>query len=156
MKTNTNNPEFVYVTYINTTPAKLWTALTDGKFTRQYWGGWTVESDWKVGAPIVFKPDPTKLAEAGKCSSEGMHGKLLECDPPRVLSYTWDGRKTAEPDSRVTFRIELKGEAVKLTVTHDQFQPGSKMHLGVSEGWPPILANLKTLLETGHTFVVGK
>jgi uncharacterized protein YndB with AHSA1/START domain len=153
---NTKNPEFVYVTYINTSPKKLWEALTDGKFTRQYWFGWVVESAWKVGAPVVFKWDENTPAEARKCGGDGMEGKILACEPPRLLAYTWSGKKTAEADSRVTFLLEPKGEVVKLTVTHDQFQPGSKMYEGISQGWQPILSNLKTLLETGRTFALEK
>ena len=44
-----SKPEFVYVTYIETTAEKLWHALTDGDFTARYWFGVTLRSDWKVG-----------------------------------------------------------------------------------------------------------
>ena len=113
-------PSFVYVTYIRTSPEKLWQALTDGSVTRQYWAGRRVESDWTVGAPVTFWFD-------GKVSDSG---KVLECDPPRRLSYSFHVEFVealrSEPPSRVTFEIEKLDAQVKLTVTHDEFEPGSQ------------------------------
>lgn len=137
--------QFVYVTYIATTPEKLWLALTDGAFTRQYWFGTEVESDWSVGSRVIFR-------------SEGeVHdiGEVLDCVPYRRLSYSWQVEFhevfRREKPSRVTFELEPTGGAeVKLTVTHDEFEPGSKVHAAVSNGWPMILSSLKSLLETGR------
>jgi len=137
-------PSFVYVAYIRTSPEKLWQALTDGASTRQYWAGRRVESDWTVGAPVTFWFD-------GKVSDSG---KVLECDPPRRLSYSFRVELVealrGEPPSRVTFEIEKLDAQVKLTVTHDGFEPGSKVFTAISGGWPAILSSLKSLLETGH------
>src|SRR5438105_15249536 len=107
-----SNPEYVYVTYIETTAEKLWHALTDGDFTERYWFGQRIASDWKVGSPCKF-------VRQGKPSVEG---KVLMADPPKRLAYSWDlctadaGR---EQTSRVTFDLEPRGTTVKLTVTHD-------------------------------------
>jgi uncharacterized protein YndB with AHSA1/START domain len=137
-------PSFVYVTYIRTSPEELWRALTDGEFTRQYWFGRRVESAWTVGAPVTFWFD-------GKV---GDSGEVLECEPPRRLSYSFHvefvEELRSERPSRVTFEIEQLGAQVKLTLTHDEFEPGSKVLAGVSTGWPVILASLKSLLETGR------
>src|SRR5690349_19362317 len=151
--TTTDRPSFVYVTYIATTPEKLWTALTDGKFTREYWGGRAVESDWKVGSPVRFR----------KMNNENdhVHGKVLEVKPPWQLAMSWafelapGAPKT--PESRVTFSIERAGpENVKLTVVHDQLDVPEQLAEGLRDGWPAILSSLKTLLETGAALDITK
>lgn len=138
-----SKPEFVYVTYIETTPEKLWEALTDGAFTRQYWFGTEVRSDWKVGSPFT-------LVMGGKVTDTG---EILEVDRPRRLSYTFkheaDAEMRKEPATKVVFRIAPYGNLVKLTVTHEGFTAGSKLLDGISKGWPAILSGLKSLLETG-------
>jgi uncharacterized protein YndB with AHSA1/START domain len=140
-------PKFVYVTYINTTPEKLWAALTTTDLIRQYWSGRTNKSTWKKGA-ILESHSPKGELE--------WHGKILESKRPRKLSYTFDGPGNKEGPSRVTMDIESpkrtdshQTSAIKLTVTHDKLPAGSKVYAGVSHGWPTILSSLKTLLETG-------
>jgi len=139
-----SEPNFVYVTYIATTPEKLWQALTDGAFTRQYWFGTRIESDWARGSRVVFRSDGD-VHDAGE---------VLEYEPYRRLAYTWHVEFhevfRREKPSRVTFELEPMGVEVKLTVTHDEFEPGSKMRVAVSNGWPLVLSSLKSLLETGR------
>ena len=139
-----NKPQFVYTIYIATTPEKLWEALTGPDFTAQYWAGRRIQSDWKVGSPIqLFEAD----------GSHDWHGEVLQSDPPKLLSYTFDltppGESGGEPPSRVTMELKPIGSAVRLTTTHDNFEEGSKILQGISNGWPGILSSLKTLLETG-------
>ena len=145
MRTETDKPEFVYVTYIETTPEKLWHALTDRDFSRRYWFGYGVQSSWKVGAPF-------ELEQNGAIANSG---EVLESDPPRRLAYTWatlhDAEMKKERPSRVTFEIEQLEGAVKLTVTHEDFAQGSKVLPSISGGWPMVLASLKSVLETGRT-----
>ncbi len=146
-------PKFVYVTLIATTPEKLWAALTDPKFTVQYWGGTSLESDWKPGSRIVFRWRDKIVHD----------DTILKSEPPRLLSYSFhplqfeDEAIRAEQPSRVTFEIEeftgksaQQGPVVKLTVTHDDFPAESKIFPMISTGWPDILSSLKTLLETGR------
>ena len=137
-------PKFVYVTLINTTPEKLWDALTSAEFTVQYWYGARIDSSWKVGTPVTFEDEGGKV----------LAGEVLKVDPPKTLSYTFQPQKDeemrAEKPSRVTFEIERLGDVVKLTVTHDDFPENSKVLPGISNGWPGILSGLKSLLETGH------
>ena len=136
--------KFFYVTYIRTTPAKLWEALTTPEFTRAYWFGVTAESDWKPGSPwrLVF-PDG-RVADIGE---------VVEVDPPRRLVLKWRNEfmpeLKAEGYSRATFTLEPEGDVVKLTVTHEIDRTGSKFIAAVSGGWPKILSSLKSLLETG-------
>jgi uncharacterized protein YndB with AHSA1/START domain/DNA-binding transcriptional ArsR family regulator len=154
-----DKPEFVYTTYINATPERLWQALTDPAFTGRYWGC-TFDTDWRPGSAMTWKQ--------GGWTGSDPEQVVLEADPYRRLSYTWhsftpefgaifgmDAEQMAafdgEPRSKVTFELEPYGQAVKLTVVHDGFEPGSAVLAGVSGGWPTILANLKTLLETGET-----
>ena len=138
-----SKPDFVYVTYIETSAEKLWQALTDGDFTERYWFGHRVSSDWKAGSPYKFT----------KPGAPGLEGKVLVSDPPRLLSYSWD---CCSPDaqhertSRVTFALEPLGQIVKLTVTHDELDEGGITLRNISGGWPMVLASLKSLLETGH------
>ena len=121
-------PEFVYVTYIKTTPEKLWEALTNSEFTRQYWFDTEVRSDWKVGSPFA-------LVMGGKTTDSG---EILEADRPRRLAYTFkhelDEEMRKEPATKVVFTLEPHGDLVKLTVTHEGFAAGSKLLDGISRG----------------------
>ena len=139
---------FFYVTYIRTTPEKLWQALIDPEFTRQYWCETRQESDWKVGSSWkVFAADG-RLADAGE---------IIEIDPPKKLVLTWQNHlfpeANAEGFSRLTYELEKVGDSVKLTLTHEMDRPDSTLIQSVSGGWPHILASLKSLLETGKPLV---
>jgi len=140
-----NKPEFVYVTYIATTPRKLWDALLDPKTTEKYWQHENV-SDWRVGSKWEHRafdgPRTLRLV-----------GKVLESEPPRRLVLTWGYPEDAARDdrhSKVTFEIEPVGDAVRLTVTHERFAADSDMFEKISNGWPKVLSSLKSLLETGR------
>ena len=137
-------PEFIYVTYIETTPEKLWEALTDGDFTERYWFGVRLRSDWKVGSAFEMLRSDGAVSDAGK---------VVECDPPRRLAYTFvnlsDAYKNDLP-ALATFELEPYGKLVKLTLTHQGFAAGSKFFDGISKGWPAILSSLKSILETGQ------
>ncbi|MDG4890476.1 ATPase [Mesorhizobium sp. WSM3866] len=137
---------FVYVTYIRTTPEKLWTALTDPEFNRQFFLCSYQESDWKVGSSwkLIF-PDG-RVADSGE---------ILEIDPPRRLVIKWRNEWLPEVKedgyTRCTFTIEKDGELMKLAVTHEADGP-HRLIPNVSKGWPLVLASLKSLLETGKGF----
>ncbi len=136
-------PEFVYVTYIETTPEKLWEALTDGDFTERYWFGVHLRSDWKVGSSFEMVRSNGTVSDAGK---------VVEYDPPRRLAYTFvnlSDEYKGELPALATFVIEPHGKLVKLTLTHEGFAEDSKFLAGISKGWPAILSGLKSLLETG-------
>jgi uncharacterized protein YndB with AHSA1/START domain len=141
-----NKPGFVYVTYISTTPEKLWKALTDGEATRQYWRHDNV-SDWKVGSKWDHRRSD---GEVGKID---ITGKVVESDPPKRLVITWarpsEVAVTAK-HSRVTFEIEPLASAVRLVVTHDQLDADPDMASSVTQGWPMVLSNLKSFIETGR------
>ena len=142
--------QFVYVTYIRTTPEKLWQALTAPEFTRQYWFGMVQESEWKTGASWRLVFEDGRVADAGE---------VLEVDPPRRLVLKW--RNEFKPElkeegfSRCVMEIEPAGETVKLTITHSIEREDSKFVQAVSGGWPKILSGLKTLLETGQPLPVA-
>ena len=138
---------FVYVIYIRTTPEKLWQALLDPEFTRQYWVGTWQESEWKKGSSWrMMIPD----------GRVGDTGDVLEIDPPKRLVLSW--RNEFKPGlkeegfSRMTYELEPQGESVKLTVIHEMDRPNSKLIENVSNGWPHLLSSLKSLLETGEPF----
>jgi uncharacterized protein YndB with AHSA1/START domain len=143
-----SKPEFVYVTYIETTPEKLWEALTTSEFSKRYWWDTSVVSDWKVGSPF-------SLVLNGKTTDVG---EILEADPPRLLSYTFrhilNEASRNERPSRVTFVIEPHGRLVKLTLTHQDFADNSVILDGISKGWPAILSSLKSMLETGQPLII--
>jgi uncharacterized protein YndB with AHSA1/START domain len=143
-----SKPEFIYVTYIETTPDKLWQALTDGDFTERYWFGARLRSDWKVGSSFEMVRSDGTVSDAGK---------VVAYDPPRLLSYTFvnlsDKYKNEFP-ALATFVLEPFGKLVKLTLTHEGFGEGSLMLAGISKGWPAILSGLKSLLETGQPLVI--
>jgi uncharacterized protein YndB with AHSA1/START domain len=142
---STNRSHFVYVTYIRTTPAKLWQALTEQQFIRQYWFGFTIECAWKKGSPWKMLSSDGTLTDVGE---------ILEIDPPRRMvirwQHEWMPELKAEGPGRCTIELEPVENAVKLTISHEIDQPDSKLIGAVSGGWPSILSNLKSLLETGQ------
>jgi uncharacterized protein YndB with AHSA1/START domain len=137
---------FVYVTYIRTTPAKLWHALFDPEFTRQFWCETVQDCDWKKGSTWRLMIPDGRVADTGE---------VLEIEPEKRLVLSW--RKEFKPeiredgDSRLTYELERVGESVKLTVIHESDVPRSKLIDAVSQGWPHILSSLKSLLETGES-----
>jgi uncharacterized protein YndB with AHSA1/START domain len=141
-----SKPSFVYVTYIRATPEKVWSAITDPEISAQYWGCHRNVSDWKVGS---------KWEHQRRDGSDAVDivGTVTESDRPRRLAITWASpRDAADPAkvSRVVFELEThKDEAVRLTVTHSELEPGSEMLRGISHGWPVVLSALKSWLETG-------
>lgn len=146
--------EFRYVTIIKADIERVWDALTLPEFTEAYWHNSTVESDWKVGSKITFTND-----DKDGVRSVGVAGKIIECNRPHRLSYSWSFPRMPEvrdeAPSVVTFELETVGEATRLMVIHDQFEEGSKMLEYISEGWPTVLSDMKTLLETGKTIPHG-
>jgi uncharacterized protein YndB with AHSA1/START domain/DNA-binding transcriptional ArsR family regulator len=151
------NPEFVYTTYINTTPERLWQALTDPAFTSRYWGV-TFETNWKVGSAMTWEQGGVTIADPEQV--------VLEYEPHRRLAYSWHtftpefaerygfddevlAKMASEGRSKVTFEIEPVDDVVKLTVVHDDFDPGSTVVEQIREGWPRLLSDLKSLLEVG-------
>ena len=139
---------FVYVTYIRTTPEALWSALTGPDFMKKYWFGMVIETDWQPGSAwrMVF-PDG-RIADTGE---------VLEADPPRRIVLKWRNEfrpeLTAEGYARCVMELEPIPDAVKLTITHSIDRAESKLIGAVSNGWPRILSNLKSLLETGQVIL---
>lgn len=135
---------FTYVTYIRTTPEKLWTALTDPVFIKQYWFNTEVESTFKKGAPWQLSSDDGRLFDSGS---------IVESDPPRRLVIRWQHMNKpelqAEGESLCTMELEPGDGAVRLSIVHSIERDGSKFIEAVSGGWPKIMSNLKSLLETG-------
>jgi len=136
--------QYVYVTYIRTTPQKLWDALTSAEFQKKYWFNMHQESQWKAGSPWKMVFSDGRVADAGE---------ILESDPPRRLVIKW--RNEFRPElkdegwSRCVYDIEQDGETVKLMITHSIEKDNAKLIEAVSGGWPKILSSLKTYLETG-------
>ena len=137
-----DKPKFVYVTYIRTTPEKLWQALTDPKITRQFWGGNSNVSDWKNGS----KWKHVSEGKEGGCCTEG---KILESTPPTRLVMSWVDPHDKADSSIVTLEIEPVDDMVRLKVIHGDFKPDSVMAGKVSFGWPLVLSSMKSYLETG-------
>jgi uncharacterized protein YndB with AHSA1/START domain len=144
-----NHSTFVYVTYIATTPEKLWEALTNGDFTEKYFFESKVESDWQEGSTVTYSRN-------GKVTD---YGTVLKCEPLRVLSFTWNyvGDKTPrQHPTRVTFELQPMDSTVKLTLKHEglleaDFVDDNGTFEGFNNGWPAVLSNLKSFLETGRT-----
>lgn len=137
--------KFVYVIYIASTAEKVWKALLDGEMTRQYWGRENV-SDWKPGSKWQHR----RFDEAKTVDIEG---QVVECIPPKRLVLTWaEAAHAADKGkhTRVAIDVEAVGDMVRVTVTHDEFKPGTDMRRKISNGWPRVLSSLKSLLETGR------
>ena len=139
---------FLYVTFIRATPEQLWAALTSPDIMKQYWFYMHQESDWKPGSPWRLLFADGRIADTGE---------ILEADPPRRLVIRWRNEfmpeLKAEGPARCTYEIEPVEGAVKLTVTHAMDRPNTQFIEAVSNGWPLILSNLKSLLETGQIVV---
>jgi uncharacterized protein YndB with AHSA1/START domain len=136
---------FVYVTYIRSTPEKVFEALTKPEITRRYWGHENV-SDWKPGSTWEH-------VRANDQRAVNLVGKVVEVTAPTRLVISWASPSQADdPDSysRVSFDIAAYEEMVRLTVTHDELEAGSGMATGIQKGWPIVLSSLKSLLETGQ------
>jgi uncharacterized protein YndB with AHSA1/START domain len=135
---------FVYVCFIRTTPERLWSALTDAEFMKQYWFGMRCESQWTAGSSWKLVSGDGQVFDAGD---------IIEAEPPRRLVIRWQHQNRpelkAEGDSRCTMELEPIGNAVKLSITHTIERDPSKFIEAVSGGWPKIISNLKSLLETG-------
>lgn len=142
---------FVYVTFIRTTPAALWQALIDPELTPRYWLGVRQEAEWRAGGAWKLILPDGRVADTGE---------VLEFNPPRRLALRWRNEFLPELKeegwSRCTMDIEPAGEAVKLTVTHSMDREGSKLIEAISGGWPLILSNLKSLLETGSVVLTSR
>ena len=143
--------KFVYVTFIRATPERLWSALTTPEFTKQYWFGMHCESEWKAGSSWRLMFQDGRVADTGE---------IVEAERPKRLVIKWRNEFRpeikAEGYSRCTIDLEPIGEAVKLTITHEMELPGTKFIEAVSGGWPRILSNLKSLLETGQVALKDK
>jgi uncharacterized protein YndB with AHSA1/START domain len=137
-------PKFVYVTYIRTTPVKLWEALTKPDQTRQYWGGMINRSDWAKGSIWVH---------VNEIDSDPIYifGEVLESNPPTRLVMTWVDPDNVKDDSVVTLELQPIDDLVRLTVIHGDFKDGSAMQGKISKGWPLVLSSLKSFLETWNS-----
>lgn len=137
---------FVYVTYIRATPEQLWAALTDSEFIKQYWFGMRCHSQWTAGSSWKLVSADGQVLDAGE---------IVEAEPPRRLVIRWQHQNKpelkAEGDSLCTMELEPSGTAVKLSITHTIDRERSTFIAAVSGGWPKVLSNLKSLLETGST-----
>ena len=135
---------FVYVTYIRTTPEKLWSALTGAEFMKQYWFGVHCESHWTAGSSWKMVSPKGQILDAGE---------IVEAMPPRRLVIRWQNQfkpeLKAEGGSLCTMELEPSGTAVKLSITHTIERERSKLIEAVSGGWPKVISNLKSVLETG-------
>ncbi len=142
---------FKYVTYIRTTPEKLWHALTTTEVIKQYWFGMTADSDWKAGSTWrLYDDHEGSLMDSGKILESVFQKRLV-----RSWLNEWKPELKAEGDSHCVYEIEPIGSSSKLTVTHSMERLDSGFIKAVSEGWPMILSNLKSLLETGNVALVN-
>ena len=148
-------PEFIYATYIRTTPERLWEALTNGDFSEKYWFGFRIEVELKAGGVVRIVP-PKGMEHLGDHA-----GEVLVCEPGRKLVYTWNQKdkpevaaKRAGP-SRVTYELTPMGPHVKLRLIHENLLPEDVERdpngfRGINNGWPAVISSLKSFLETGE------
>jgi uncharacterized protein YndB with AHSA1/START domain len=150
MKIDQFKPAIVYTIYIAATPEKVWQALTTAEFSRQYFSGFAIEADLKVGGTFIARaPD----------GAVHISGEVIECDPPKKLTITWNVNWPALVEklgpTLVTYEIEPAGDAVRLTMlqSHDH-EISDDILSGGRAGWPAILSSLKSLLETGQALAI--
>jgi uncharacterized protein YndB with AHSA1/START domain len=148
----TSSPKLVNVIYIRATPRALWNALTQGKFTRQYYAGLELHAELKRGGRF----DYMHRLEIHRRDGPGVAGFVIEVVPRKKLVHSFEPTFIEDEPSRVTYEIEPMGMVCKLTVTHDDFPPSGPTLATVREGWPQILSSLKSLLETGRALVIPR
>ena len=139
----TGKPTYVYVTYIHSTPERVWHALTDADLSARYWGHANV-SDWEPGSTWEHRrTDGSGIAD--------VVGTVLDAAPPRrlVMSFGSPGEGDPAAPSQVTFTIAPHQDIVRLTVTHENLADQADYEAAAA-GWPAVLSNLKSLLETGQ------
>jgi uncharacterized protein YndB with AHSA1/START domain len=137
-----NSTDFIYTTYIRTTPQKVWDAITNPEFAKQYWMHGNISS-WKKGSEWKHETEKGEVR---------IVGKVLEVDPPKRLVLSWADPADTSDSSQVTFEIEGIKDVVRLNVVHGSFKAGSTMRGKVAMGWPLVLSNLKSFLESGKVF----
>lgn len=139
---------FAYTSYIRATPGQLWAALTDAEFMQRYWFGMRCESRWTAGSSWTMFSADGGIMDAGA---------IVAADPPRRLILRWQHQRypelQAEGESLCTMELEPAGAAVRFSLTHTIGHEPSKLIAAVSDGWPKIISNLKSLLETGSTIL---
>ncbi len=146
-----NMSSFVYTTFIRSTPEKVWRAITEPEFTKQYWGV-EFRTDWKKGSAIVWDFEGVVMDDPDQ--------RVVESEPFERLSYTWHGltpefadkvgwdqevraKVASEPRTTATFTLEpQENGVVKLTLVHGG-EPGSAIVEMVEQGWPSVLSGLK-------------
>jgi len=142
---------FTYNIYIRTTPEELWSSLTTTDFMKQYWMGVSFEADWKAGGDWKMVYPDGRVTDTGT---------ILEFDPPRRLVLKWRNEFMpelhAEGYGTCTMEITQDGNVSMLSVVHSMDMPNSKLVTAVSGGWPKILSNLKSLIETGEAIIHRK
>jgi uncharacterized protein YndB with AHSA1/START domain len=161
----------VYRVYIKATPQAVWDAITRPEWTLRYGYTSAVEYDLRPGGAYLARP-----SDAMRAAGDAMgiptpdvivDGEVVEAVPPRRLVQTWrllmDPEITAEGFTRLTYEIDPVRDSTRLTVTHE-LEGAPKLALmvsgahedeggpGAGGGWAWILSELKTLLETGHSF----
>lgn len=146
--TKSAESNFVYVTFIRTTPEKLWSALTDANQMKEYWLGMHIETEWRTGAEWRMLFPDGRVADTGE---------VLEVERPRRIRLKWRNEfrpeLKAEGFAYCTIELEPYGDAVRLSITHTIERVNSKFIQAVSGGWPKVLSNLKSLLETGQVIL---
>ena len=147
----TAQSSFVYVTFIRTTPERLWSALTSADFMKEYWLGCHVKTEWKVGAQWQLIYPDGRITDTGE---------IVELEPQKRLVLKWQNEfkpeLRQEGASRLTYLLEPEGDMVRLTVHHEIDRPQSRLIEAVSGGWPLILASLKSLIETGESLAATR
>ena len=147
-----SGPKLVNVIYIRTTPRALWKALTEGKFTRQYYAGLELHAELRRGGRF----DYMHRLEIHRRDGPGVAGRVIELVPKKKLVHSFEPRFVEDGPSRVSYEIEPMAMVCRLTVTHDEFPRGGPTYEVVKDGWPEILSSLKSLLETGRPLVIPR
>ena len=142
--------QFEYASYIRATPAAVWSALTDPELMKRYWFGMHCESAWTTGASWTrFGNDGTVVDT----------GEIVAFEAPRRMVVRWRHHKhpelRVEGHSLCTMNLKAAGAAVKLSITHSIARRPSKLIAAVAEGWPKVVSNLKSYLETGSTLLTA-
>jgi len=164
MNTMTETTTQVYNVYIKAAPQAIWDAITRPEWTERFGYGGRSEYDLRPGG--AYRGLTSEEMRARGAPEVAVDGEVIEADPPRKLVQTWrmvmNSDMAEEGFTRLTYEIvERDGGVSKLTVVHELegapdtagLLAGEMEDQGAGGGWTFVLSSLKTLLETGDSFV---
>jgi uncharacterized protein YndB with AHSA1/START domain len=145
----------VYRIFIRATPEQIWDAITKPEWNARY--GYRCPGEYDLRPGGAYRAFANEEMRANGGAEVAVDGEVVEVDPPRRLVQTWRATWFEEGFTRLTYEIEPgPGGVTSLTLIHElEGAPQTASQVagaieGAGGGWPLVLSELKTLVETGQ------